>query len=212
MASGTTAEPGRCTTRRRPSSSGTTASSPTTSTRCSRCRRRSLHRTGDPRVRLRARGRRGRHQRRARARPRRRRTTAHRDRGPETRRRARPARAWLAHNQAMLDLGATVYGEPEVRAVPASTSCAWRQASRPAPDPATRTALTSRPQARFKGSDREGRGRLLAAALDGPVRGRALAGATGWPEDAPRARRVADALVAEGLLEEVDGTWRIRAG
>jgi len=41
----------------------------------------------------------------------------------------------------------------------------------------------------------------------GPV---GLADAAGWPDDAPRAARVADALVAEGLVaRDADGTLRL---
>ena len=120
-------------------------------------------------------------------------------------------RGW-AHNQAMLDLGATVCGPtPACERCVLRPSCGWHRDGRRAPDPASRTAFASRPQGRFKGSDREGRGRLLAAVLDGPVHLSALANAAGWPEDPVRARRVADELVGEGLLEVAGSTWRVRA-
>ena len=78
-----------------------------------------------------------------------------------------PRRGW-AHNQAMLDLGATVCAPtPTCDRCALRPCCAWHRAGRPEPDPARRTAFASRPQARFAGSDREGRGRLLAAVLDG---------------------------------------------
>ena len=60
---------------------------------------------------------------------------------------------------------------------------------------------TSRPQAPFAGSDRQGRGRLLAALRGTSTAGVAaeqLDGVTGFADDA-RARRVADGLVADGL-------------
>lgn len=74
-----------------------------------------------------------------------------------------PGRAW-AHNQAMLDLGATTCAAtPRCAACPLRRSCAWRRRGLEAPDPASTTAGTSRPQARFEGSDRQLRGRILAA-------------------------------------------------
>lgn len=115
--------------------------------------------------------------------------------------------AWL-HNQALLDLGATicVARTPRCELCPLSGGCAWRAAGggvmpHQVPDPARTTAGTSRPQAPFAGSDRQGRGRLLAA-LRGPsgvgVGAPELDGLTGFA-DGERSRRVADGLVADGL-------------
>jgi A/G-specific adenine glycosylase len=119
-------------------------------------------------------------------------------------------RGW-EHNQAMLDLGATLCGRTAVcERCMLRSSCAWHRAGRPAPDPAVRTAFASRPQARFEGSDRQGRGRLLAAALDAPLAPGALAQVAGWPGDPARARRVADEMVLEGLFEIGGGGWRVR--
>jgi A/G-specific adenine glycosylase len=61
-------------------------------------------------------------------------------------------------------------------------------------------------QSRFEGSDRQGRGRLVDALRAAPVPLDALAVAAGWPDDAARARRAADTLVADGLAVVVDGT------
>jgi A/G-specific adenine glycosylase len=125
--------------------------------------------------------------------------------------------AWL-HNQAMLDLGATVCTAraPGCDVCPLRSGCAWRRAGGGAdggaggrtdgvadggaPDPARSTAGTSRPQAPFVGSDRQGRGRLLAALREVGVGIDAsqLDAVTGWG-DAERSRRVADALVGDGL-------------
>jgi hypothetical protein len=67
------------------------------------------------------------------------------------------------------------------------------------PDPARTTAGTSRPQARFVGSDRQGRGRILAALRSGGCGARSdLDAVTTWG-DVARSRRVAEALVADGL-------------
>jgi A/G-specific adenine glycosylase len=116
-----------------------------------------------------------------------------------------PGAAW-AHNQSMLDLGATICTAraPRCADCPLVSGCAWRAAGGgaadgPVPDPARTTAGTSRPQARFAGSDRQGRGRILAALRSGAtVTAGELDSVTTWG-DADRSRRVADALVADGL-------------
>jgi A/G-specific adenine glycosylase len=126
--------------------------------------------------------------------------------------------AWV-HNQSMLDLGATVCTarSPRCTSCPLAADCAWLAASADSaaeggeggeggggeaptlPDPARTTAGTSRAQARFAGSDREGRGRILAALREGASVARSeLDAVTRWG-DVARSRRVAEALVADGL-------------
>ncbi len=113
--------------------------------------------------------------------------------------------AW-AHNQAMLDLGATICTTraPRCEVCPIASGCAWRGAGGGDPggevtDPARTTAGTARPQARFVGSDRQGRGRLLAALRSGAAIARAeLDAVTAWG-DVERSHRVAEGLVADGL-------------
>lgn len=131
-----------------------------------------------------------------------------------------PGRGWV-HNQTLLDLGATVCTarDPRCGVCPLRSGCAWRRAgggdraaagSGAPDDPARVTAGTSRPQARFAGSDRQGRGRLLAA-LRGSRTGiaaDALDGVTGWG-DTGRSRRVADGLVADGLAAWSRGRLRM---
>ena len=116
-----------------------------------------------------------------------------------------PVGTGRAHTEALLDLGATVCTAraPRCEACPLATGCAWRAGGRDAPDPAATTAGTSRPQARFEGSDRQGRGRLLAALRAGSVPRADLAATAGWPDDVERAARVAEGLVADGLA-----AWR----
>lgn len=114
-----------------------------------------------------------------------------------------PAGEGWAWNQAMLDLGASVCTRrsPSCEACPVTSRCGWHQTGRAGPDPATGTAGASVPQSRFDGSDRQGRGRLVAALRRGPVRSTPveLASVMGWPEDPDRAARVAATLVADGL-------------
>lgn len=84
-----------------------------------------------------------------------------------------------------------VHGRPVIQA----DACGWQRAGRPEPDPWRPT----RPQSAFAGSDRQGRGRLVAALRAGPVTADDLAATMGWPEDPTRAERVASTLEADGL-------------
>ncbi len=108
-----------------------------------------------------------------------------------------------AWNQAMLDVGALhCRPSPRCHGCPLFAGCWWAnlgslQADHD--DPATGSAAVSRPQSRFAGSDRQGRGRLVAALRAAPVSWDALAEVMGWPDDPERARRVADSVVNDGL-------------
>lgn len=110
-------------------------------------------------------------------------------------------------NQAVLDLGATVCvrTRPRCDVCPIVGECAWQLAGRPDPDPATGTAGASGVQSRFDGSDRQGRGRLVTALRTGPVEIARVPDVVGWSDTPERAQDIADALVAEGLAEYVDG-------
>jgi A/G-specific adenine glycosylase len=100
-------------------------------------------------------------------------------------------------NQSMFDLGATVCrADPDCGHCPLRRQCAWRE--RGGDDP-WRTSPAARPQGAFAGSDRQGRGRLLEALRRSEVSADQVARACGWPEDIPRAERVAAALVEEGF-------------
>jgi A/G-specific adenine glycosylase len=97
-------------------------------------------------------------------------------------------------NQVLMDLGAGVCRPvPACEECPASAACAWRVAGHPDPDPAVGSAGVSTRQARFDGSDRQARGRVLAALHDGPCR------ASEFDE------RIVASLVADGLIELRDG-------
>lgn len=72
-----------------------------------------------------------------------------------------------AWNQVIMDLGALLCRpSPRCEHCPLSASCAWNAAGRPDPDPAVGSAGVSTPQARFEGSDRQRRGRVLSALAD----------------------------------------------
>jgi A/G-specific adenine glycosylase len=100
---------------------------------------------------------------------------------------------------AFMELGALICTAraPRCADCPATQLCAWRRAGSPV-DP----AAPSRPVQRYAGTDRQVRGRLLAALRDaaGPVSQRTLDGT--WPEPVQRARAL-DGLVADGLVVPV---------
>jgi A/G-specific adenine glycosylase len=110
-------------------------------------------------------------------------------------------RSW-EFNQAMFDLGATVCtaSRPACGTCPLRHQCRWKRRGLTDPDP-WRSSPSARPQSRFAGSDREGRGRLVHALRFGGVSREALPAACGWAGDRPRAERIADALVIEGFAE-----------
>jgi A/G-specific adenine glycosylase len=114
-------------------------------------------------------------------------------------------RAW-AWGQAVFDLGALVCTRraPACERCPIRGQCAWFRAGRPEPDPVAASAGIGRGQSRFDGSDRQGRGRLVAALRNGPVRQADLAEVMGWPGDPDRAARVAATVVADRLAEDLD--------
>jgi A/G-specific adenine glycosylase len=82
----------------------------------------------------------------------------------------------------------------EVRRVPDAASCTWHVAGQPAPDPAIGSAGVSIRQAPFDGSDRQARGRVLAALHDGPR-------PVSEFDD-----RIVATLVADGLVQLTDGS------
>lgn len=100
-------------------------------------------------------------------------------------------RAW-DWNQRLMDLGALVC----TARAPACDRCWLRTGCRwSGEDPVTRR------QSAFAGSDRQGRGRLVAALRDRSVSLSELSAVMGWPDDPARAEEVAARLVDEGIAE-----------
>jgi A/G-specific adenine glycosylase len=121
-----------------------------------------------------------------------------------------PGEGW-AWGQAVFDLGALVCvrRSPRCGECPIRPWCEWAKAGHPEPDPVEGSAGISTGQSPFAGSDRQGRGRLVDALRAGPVARRRLATVMGWPGDAERAERVAQTLVADGLVVDEGAFLRL---
>ncbi|MEL6892124.1 MAG: A/G-specific adenine glycosylase [Actinomycetota bacterium] len=103
-------------------------------------------------------------------------------------------------NQVIMDLGALrCRPTPNCDDCPLAPSCSWHAAGHLDPDPATGSAGVSTTQAPFEGSDRQARGRVLAALGSGP---------------APTADfdpRIVRGLVDDGLIEQLGDAIRLPA-
>lgn len=127
-----------------------------------------------------------------------------------------PAGQSWAWNQAMMDLGAQVCTkrDPSCGPCPVQSWCAWagevlgsEHSGRP--DPADRSAGVSARQAPFEGSDRQARGRLLAALSTIDIERAGAAGAMDLERDEARAQRLVEELIAEGLITAVGDRLRL---
>jgi A/G-specific adenine glycosylase len=110
-------------------------------------------------------------------------------------------RGW-SFGQALLDLGASVCvsGEPRCHLCPVRPRCRWSATGWRDPDPARGSAGVSTVQSAFAGSDRQGRGRLVAALRHRDLPPEQIPSAMGWPDDPARAARVLDGLLRDGLV------------
>ena len=122
-----------------------------------------------------------------------------------------PSGQGWAYNQTLFDIGAAHCRprNPDCPECPLVAICEWATGGRALPDP----ARSPRRQSRFIGSDRQGRGRLVAALRRGPLGPNELAPASGWADEPARAMRVADELVSDGLAAWIaDGTLGLPDG
>lgn len=106
-------------------------------------------------------------------------------------------------SEAVMELGAVMCRSraPLCDQCPVAGSCAWFAAGRPAGPKAPGR------QAKFEGSDRQARGRILRLVAEQntvPITGIAHV----WPDDLQR-QRAQRSLVADGLLELTDGVLRL---
>ena len=105
-------------------------------------------------------------------------------------------------NQVMMDFGATVCTarKAHCESCPVFEQCVWKGGVDNETDPAKASAFTSKPQAKFAGSDRQARGKLMKAlTVSGVTQERLVA--VMEIADEERALRLAQALVKEGLVE-----------
>lgn len=116
-----------------------------------------------------------------------------------------PDDGW-AWNHAMMDLGALicVRRRPRCGECPVSRWCEWNSggdATDAATDPAVGSAMVGKADKPFAGSDREARGLLMKALVDGPVRVDDAAKTMRFGRDeVSRAERLVEDLIAEGLV------------
>ncbi len=103
-------------------------------------------------------------------------------------------------NQAMLDLGAQFCtATPHCATCPVARVCKWNLEG--GSDPAPRSAGVSRPQSKFAGSDRQARGRVLAALRERPRSFEQLLTCIDVVESSRGAALIAG-LVDDGLVEQ----------
>ena len=120
-----------------------------------------------------------------------------------------PRKDAAAFNQAMLDLGAQFCrATPRCEICPLEKLCAWRREG--GEDPAPLSAAVSRPQSTFEGSNRQLRGQVLRALLEGPRSrhqlSRVLSGAA-----VPRSDEVLTGLLRDGLITKRSNTYSLPA-
>lgn len=101
-------------------------------------------------------------------------------------------------NQALLDLGAQFCtSAPRCSLCPVARACKWNREG--GPDPAPRSAGVSRAQPKFHGSNREARGRVIAALRERPRSTQYLLACVAMNAD--RGAALIAGLVADGLVE-----------
>ena len=108
--------------------------------------------------------------------------------------------AWL-WNQALMDLGATICRpQPTCDECPLSEKCSWRGTGT---DPSVGSAGVSVAQARFEGSDRQARGRLIKQLGECAVPIHAVAEI--MDRSAEIAMRLVNDLISDGLIIRQNG-------
>lgn len=108
-------------------------------------------------------------------------------------------------NAAAMELGAVVCvaRSPRCEVCPIADRCAWRAAGYPD------TGDTRRRQARYEGSDRQARGAVMKALREAaPATLPAAQVIAEWADGIQRDRAI-DSLIADGLVEAVDGHLRL---
>lgn len=107
---------------------------------------------------------------------------------------------------SLMELGAAICTarSPKCSSCPVSSRCRWLALGRPEPTDAARAEAKRRVQ-KFEGTDRQVRGRIMAVL-------REHGSANGFPHAAPeklQRDRALASLVADGLVEQYDGGYRL---
>jgi A/G-specific adenine glycosylase len=108
-------------------------------------------------------------------------------------------------NQVVMDFGATwcTARTPQCEDCPVAHACKWRNQG--GPDPAPVSGAASKPQARFAGSNRQARGKLMKALIAGGVSRSIVANVMGVIEQPQRVSEIVDSLIADRLIVDMDG-------
>ena len=103
-------------------------------------------------------------------------------------------------SQALMDLGSVVCTSriANCHHCPLEQFCQWRGEGN---DPAKPKTVSDAPNDKFKGSDRQGRGRLVEILRDRIVVASELGEVMGWKDDPERCQRVLMGLIKDGLVE-----------
>lgn len=113
-------------------------------------------------------------------------------------------------NAAAMELGAVICTArtPGCNVCPVAAWCEWRGAGYPDNAPSKRPK-----QAKFEGSDRQARGRIMALLRESsdpvPVDAALAAAREGMAADAKQPRRAYDSLISDGLVIEFEGAARL---
>lgn len=112
-------------------------------------------------------------------------------------------------NQVLMDFGATCCSarSPQCKRCPIIESCSWQMHGGDDPGPAS--AGTSKPQARFEGSNRQARGRLMKALVSGGVLRTKADHAMGLTKQPERAEKIIESLLADKLVVESNGVLHL---
>lgn len=112
-------------------------------------------------------------------------------------------------NQVLMDFGATCCAarSPQCERCPIVDSCSWRIHG--GDDPAPASAGTSKPQARFEGSNRQARGKLMKALVAGGVMRNKAEHAMGLANQSDRAETIIESLLADQLIVESNGVLQL---
>jgi A/G-specific adenine glycosylase len=102
---------------------------------------------------------------------------------------------------AAMELGALVCTarSPRCTSCPIASACAWRLAGFPPYDGPDRRSQT------WAGTDRQARGALMAVLRDSPAEVSRPRLDAAWPHNSAQRERALDGLLADGLVEPIDG-------